>query len=78
MYTAIDSAAGECETFSGPCDNHLLFYQVRRYNHSFRNQFSKLKGSCRVPGDVADLGHRHARSESPTHNGVKGVYSIIR
>ena len=27
---AMDRAAGECEAFSGPCDNHLLFYLVRR------------------------------------------------
>ncbi|XP_039853262.1 putative F-box/LRR-repeat protein 23 isoform X4 [Panicum virgatum] len=26
VHSAVDRAAGECEAFSGPCDNHLLFY----------------------------------------------------
>ncbi|PAN33998.1 hypothetical protein PAHAL_6G062800 [Panicum hallii] len=29
-HAAMDRAAGECEAFSGPCDNHLLFCLVRR------------------------------------------------
>jgi hypothetical protein len=39
-HAAMDRAAGECEAFSGPCDNHLLFCLVRRYALSeihFRN-----------------------------------------
>ena len=35
VHAAMDRAAGECEAFSGPCDNHLLFYLVRRYSNPF-------------------------------------------
>ncbi|CAL5010844.1 unnamed protein product [Urochloa decumbens] len=30
VSAAMDRAAGQCESFSGPCDNHLLFLLVER------------------------------------------------
>jgi len=47
VHAAMDLAAGECEAFSGPCDNHLLFYLVRR---SFlkSDPFSKLNGRISI------------------------------
>jgi hypothetical protein len=31
MRVTMDRAAGQCEAFSGPCDNYLLFFLVERY-----------------------------------------------
>ena len=50
VHAAMDRAAGECEAFSGPCDNHLLFYLVRRYSTPFlkSDPFRKLNGTISV------------------------------
>jgi len=50
VHAAMDRAAGECEAFSGPCDNHLLFYLVRRCSTPFlkSDPFSKLNGRISI------------------------------